>query len=249
MADLYKIDVEELAFTLGIKFEEAMLPPPAAKEHGQGEQSPPPTDGKPPKKFQLWDGEVLRKTLDTIAKMDTDGNDLLLEGQVPSWVIAAIASRYPHVKVYNYVYYLEKAVHMPRLPMCGDTSEENGDPGGMSFLITIDGDRAFLQYIADSPDSHEHSYDYSKLPMVRAPYIEPGKHVYIAGHGATFVQVSVALAYANTAKSVFLAFHGGNGTPGTKGSYNCAITNSPEVKLGESFETIIPPYTNPQLES
>lgn len=240
MNELFKIDVEELAFTLGIAFEEGMTPPPITGDAppamaGAGGPGGPPLGNKPPKKFQIWDGDILKKTLDAIADMDMGEQDILLEGQVPSWVIAAIADQYPEKKVYNYVYYLEKVVEMPRLPI-GDLDSE----GGMEFLITESGDNVFLQYTADTPGSHDHSYDYTRLGNVKVPPIAPGKHIYIAGHGATFVQVAVALAYTSTAKSVFLAFHGGDGTPGTQGSYNCAVTHCDQVKLGEGFVTIIP---------
>lgn len=246
MNQLYKIDVEELAFSLGIAFEEGMLPPPMPGDSAPGGPNGPggpggmpaggpPIGNKPPKKFQIWDGDILQKTLDAIAEMNIGDQDILLEGQVPSWVIAAIADRYPGQKVYNYVYYLEKEVEMPRLRQ-GELDPE----GAMTFHVIEQDDTVFLQYTADEPGSHDHSYDYTKLPNVKVPVIDPGKHIYIAGHGATFVQVAVALAYTDTAKSVFLAFHGGDGTPGTHGSYNCAVTHCDEVKIGQLLDTIIP---------
>lgn len=237
MEQLFRIDVEALAFSLGIRFEEGMMPgpmPPGGLPGDLPEQPPLPAD-KPPKKFQIWDGEILQKTLDAIKNMDFHGKDLLLEGQVPSWVIAAIADAYPHLRVYNYVYYLEQVVEMPRLSV----GDESG-AGEIGYHVTCDGDKVFLQYTADKPGSHEHSYDHTKLALSRVPAIAPGKHIYIAGHGATFVQVAIALAYTRDAKSVSLAFHGGDGTPGTQGSYHCAVTHCDEVVLGQQLDVVIP---------
>jgi len=104
--------------------------------------------------------------------------------------------------------------------------------GGIEFKVYQEGQKIYVNYIADPPELKKHVYPLEKLPKVVVPEVPENKHVFLWGVGATYIQVCLVKSYAKTSRSVSLSNFSDTFLYGAP-RFTCTISKSEDRELGD----------------
>ena len=106
---------------------------------------------------------------------------------------------------------------------------------GVRFEIIEDGDKLFMNFNSDSPEStalRQHSFDINNICKLVIPEIPVNKHIFLHARGRYAVMVPLAFNYIKDCKSISIARH--------EDDYTCAVSFSDEIEIGEVTTRTLP---------
>lgn len=178
----------------------------------------------------VWSAEDFSRALERILPVEA-GEEILLTSSPQPWVTLALCEALRPAEA-KYLYVDRNGIVMEMGGHEFDPGEENYD---LKFEIIEGADGVYMNMNSDRPEAElygtGHTFDKSKLPLVRVPRLPAGRDVYIHAKGMFCVMVSVARCYVDTASSVWLCSHGDD--------YRCAVSNTPEHHPGEVKKRVI----------
>ena len=168
-----------------------------------------------------WTQPQFSATLEDVAQRIKDADGVVLEGRASYAFMGAIVhNAYPRpcaqfVRAHG--------------PLLHDIYEDflilkqgEYDPAGqINFELEERGDDVYLSFMVDDGTNAGHAYDDRLLPLVKVPPIAPGKRIFIRGITKYSIAISIAEAYRDTAKSVYMLYRADS-------EYICAYSNCPE---------------------
>lgn len=99
------------------------------------------------------------------------------------------------------------------------------DPAGrISFEVEEKGDDVYMAFRVEDGTDAGHAYDDRLLPLVKVPPVAPGKRIFIRGITKYTIATSIAEAYRDTAKSVYMLYRADQ-------DYICAYSNCAEDRV------------------
>jgi hypothetical protein len=177
--------------------------------------------------LQQWERKSLIAAVEVAKTWDLKGKDAMFTDHVPTWLTAAVAQAVNADRTFHYCEYLSRDVAMKPLPR-----GKVNPAGGIEFTVYNEGDKIYINYIADPPELKKHVYPLEKLPLVVVPEVPPNKHVFLWGVGATYIQVCLVKSYAPVSASVSLSNFSDQFLYGTP-RFTCTISKTAERELGD----------------
>ena len=176
---------------------------------------------------QYWEKDSMVAAVKVAQQWQLKGKDAMLQGGVPTWLVAAVVQVINADRAFFYCDYLGKDVELVPLPV-GEVNPE----GGIEFNVYEEDDKVYVHYIADPPEVKKHVHTLEQLAKVVVPRIPENKHVFLWGIAATHIQVCLVKSYAPLSKSVSLSNYTDQFLYGAP-RFTCTITKTAERELGD----------------
>lgn len=180
-------------------------------------------DGKVIMRDHVWTQAALQRAVAEVQESAQGADIVELRGHLANWALSAMAWAALPAKSYFEIG-PGGMYHLTSLPF---PVTEEAPTCGMFFEVKEEGDRVYVRAMTDNPDADAHGFDLTKFDQIVMPPIPAGKDVFLSGETVNPVAVSMALTYADTARSVFQRFH-------QEPAYHCSITHTPDFAVGDT---------------
>ena len=181
-------------------------------------------DGKVIMRDHVWDKQALQRAVKECHERSRGAEIAELRGHLPNWALSAMA-----YSVLPAICYFEIGpggmYHMNSTPF--KISEEKPTCGLFFDVDEKDGENVYVKAWTDAPHADAHGFDLSRFGDIILPPIGKNKNVYLSGEVVNPIAVSMVLAYASEARSVFMRFH-------EEPNYYCCVTNTDDIEIGDS---------------
>lgn len=204
----------------------------------------------------VWNGEGARAVCEEIKRsIDPDEAPIGLSGSAPMWVMTAAVEAIFPAKIHFHPGGgpAPKAGSAPKaapegahaapppqitLELHNLSFGEYVPEGDCEFVLTREGKRVFIDFIADKPDKPQlyggghHSYNPDLLPLVKCPAVEPDDDVFLSGAGSFNIIESIATAYFGKCRSIWVPAT----NPKYTGEFFCAVSYGKDAAVGDKFK-------------
>ncbi len=165
-----------------------------------------------------WKPEELPGVEAALKPFSAMGTPWLIDGAGPQWLIACIT----HALHPCAISLADSKVEGGQVAISERKLPEGAGKGDLTFSVEEKEMGSVVKYGSANP------IDFKRLPELVAPTTVQGKPVFLNGRSATWAVVDIATTYQHVVPAVFV------GQPmGAAGyCYVCAITHSPDIKVG-----------------